>query len=147
MEVTLIRRIYIRTNILKKCFNPCFNGSYSYTIHSLLQLPYNTHVSILVLMEVTLIPVPWLYLSVLLEFCFNPCFNGSYSYTSIDRSRLLIDSFVSILVLMEVTLIHFSIISSNLVLVCFNPCFNGSYSYTLGGFVHMLCVRKFQSLF
>ena len=66
-------------------FNPCFNGSYSYTSFSTSVLTSISNVSILVLMEVTLIHYYDFnesseYLS------FNPCFNGSYSYTKNDRT-------------------------------------------------------------
>ena len=63
-------------------------------------------VSILVLMEVTLILISKCFLISIPKLSFNPCFNGSYSYTFL--------------------LGIFSLSS----FMCFNPCFNGSYSYT-----------------
>ena len=61
-------------------FNPCFNGSYSYTKN----FKFTTFIG---------------------RCSFNPCFNGSYSYTDVSRRKSSISIGVSILVLMEVTLI------------------------------------------
>ena len=67
-------------------FNPCFNGSYSYTSFSTSVLTSISNVSILVLMEVTLIPDrDSLAGEDILSF--NPCFNGSYSYTQLPGSN------------------------------------------------------------
>ena len=56
MDITLILKSYYEGNIVWKCFNPCFNGYYTYTI--------------------------CLYsLKFFLGIRFNPCFNGYYTYT------------------------------------------------------------------
>ena len=56
MEVTLIQDLKDDKVQCDNSFNPCFNGSYSYTY---------------ILVKIISIRI----------YSFNPCFNGSYSYT------------------------------------------------------------------
>ena len=88
-----------------QCFNPCFNGYYTYTIGEL-KIGYSKIlVSILVLMDITLIPFIKSVIFSLIS-CFNPCFNGYYTYT-VHEWHSTSPPFSS-----------------------FNPCFNGYYTYT-----------------
>ena len=69
-------------------FNPCFNGYYTYTIAWTVYRLADMKVSILVLMDITLI-LHHLGKTKLLSKGFNPCFNGYYTYTSIAVSSLI----------------------------------------------------------
>ena len=55
MDITLILKSYYEGNIVWKCFNPCFNGYYTYTNYHLSLIVVMIYVSILVLMDITLI--------------------------------------------------------------------------------------------
>ena len=70
-----------KTAIIKKSFNPCFNGYYTSTLILYTKSPYTMLVSILVLMDITLL----LYNS-----------SGEFSFRR----------YVSILVLMDITLLQ-----------------------------------------
>ena len=87
------------------CFNPCFNGSFTSTMpYSISILPY-FHVSILVLMD----------LSLQLELPSKP------SDPEIK---------VSILVLMDLSLQQKLLSQGKWYWQSFNPCFNGSFTST-----------------
>ena len=57
LELTLLPKENFLWNMKKKCFNPCFIGTYSITQEKFA-------------------------LDILLIMCFNPCFIGTYSITS-----------------------------------------------------------------
>ena len=60
------------------CFNPCFNGHQSGGSESFLDYLYNKYVSILVLMDISLVAYDSIEEG--LSFSsFNPCFNGHQS--------------------------------------------------------------------
>ncbi len=85
------------------CFNPYSNGSYSGRGQRGILAISTRHVSILILMEVTL-EVDSLYHVPLYVLCFNPYSNGSYSGRFFMVVVIQKAFFVSILILMEVTL-------------------------------------------
>ena len=89
------------------CFNPCFNGSNTYT--DIEDLPDEA-----------------------IDQCFNPCFNGSNTYTWFSVCFCNNFYLVSILVLMDLILIPFicPLLHTSTIL-SFNPCFNGSNTYTI----------------
>ena len=62
-------------------FNPCFNGSNTYTNLIPRSTPTTFLVSILVLMDLILIHLFFCFLLILSYLSFNPCFNGSNTYT------------------------------------------------------------------
>ena len=86
-------------------FNPCFIGTYSFTIIS------NPLASICL-------------------FSFNPCFIGTYSFTLQRLPSYRHYYFVLILVLLELILLHSDKLTELGVQYRFNPCFIGTYSFT-----------------
>ena len=90
---------------MNECFNPCFNGSNTYTLLDIAYFPYHYFVSILVLMDLILIQ------------------DGKQTHPKANPP-------VSILVLMDLILIQKSELTELNLLTCFNPCFNGSNTYT-----------------
>ena len=62
-------------------FNPCFNGYYTFTYTFFTYLSDAVIVSILVLMDITLL-LEKKPQKIVIEDCFNPCFNGYYTFTN-----------------------------------------------------------------
>ncbi len=122
MDVTLQRKIRDTKIELRRCFNPCFNGCYSSTIHRKERIKCGNP-------------------------CFNPCFNGCYSSTQIVLVLIIRIYNVSILVLMDVTLQQESEHKGYSWKESFNPCFNGCYSSTMRYENVLEGEREFQSLF
>ena len=80
MEVTLLQYFESEEELIETCFNPCFYGSYSFTLPRLELCHQLNNVLILVFMEVTLLPNA-IKISSINYYSFNPCFYGSYSFT------------------------------------------------------------------
>ena len=72
------------------CFNPCFIGTYSFTIFNLHKYNILDIVLILVLLELILLPEKSLSKSKKL-YSFNPCFIGTYSFTVYHTEHKNID--------------------------------------------------------
>ena len=80
MEVILLRSSGGDTEVTVDRFNPCFYGSYSFTIKITSPSATVQLVLILVFMEVILLQLDGMINST--GACgFNPCFYGSYSFT------------------------------------------------------------------
>ena len=83
MEVILLpMRIWTNEEI-EYCFNPCFYGSYSFTLIFQNYVRKVHLVLILVFMEVILLQ-EWSIITPFQQESFNPCFYGSYSFTLIE---------------------------------------------------------------
>ena len=66
------------------CFNPCFIGTYSITLHGINLILMLDLVLILVLLELTLLQIIIECLFCFIR-CFNPCFIGTYSITILSN--------------------------------------------------------------
>ena len=55
--ITFIFVIYAVVSMYEICFNPCFNGYYTFTVLTIFSSQYLIAVSILVLMDITLLHI------------------------------------------------------------------------------------------
>ena len=94
-------------------FNPCFIGTYSFTL------------------EYILVKVRY-------QRRFNPCFIGTYSFTYMEMGIIKVDILVLILVLLELILLQITLILAYHLKLRFNPCFIGTYSFTMKSLLAML---------
>ena len=81
MDITLLHKpVYSDVFPGVKSFNPCFNGYYTSTRRGRNKYFRYRKVSILVLMDITLLHRQDYY-TLSGGQCFNPCFNGYYTST------------------------------------------------------------------
>ena len=97
-------------------FNPCFIGTYSFTIYVLVHWKKGCKVLILVLLELTLLHIKEI--------------GKSFNYG------------VLILVLLELTLLRYPNLRYYLIQQRFNPCFIGTYSFTISSYVSCVYIIK-----
>ena len=131
MDITLLLKFKYKIFFLWISFNPCFNGYYTSTIfwfyHGLLR----RFVSILVLMDITLLPSCWERILVLAKIVsILVLMDITLLRMNLRRCKKWV-YIVSILVLMDITLLPITVTEKLNGEVSFNPCFNGYYTSTL----------------